>query len=833
MALKKDALYQAALDYHKNPGGPGKIAITPTKALGTQRDLALAYSPGVAAPCEEIAADPKTASLYTARGNLVAVITNGTAVLGLGDIGPLAAKPVMEGKAVLFKKFAGIDAVDLELDEKDIDKIVDAVAMLEPSFGGINLEDIKAPECFEIERRLKARMNIPVFHDDQHGTAIIVGAAFSNWMKLSGRKLKDVKLVTSGAGASAMACVNLLVALGLPKENITLTDRAGVVYKGRNESMDPEKEQFAQKTNARTLSEAIKGANVFLGLSGPGVLKGDMVKTMADAPLIMALANPTPEIMPEEARAAKPDAIICTGRSDYPNQVNNVLCFPFIFRGALDVGATTINEEMKLACVRALAELTMQETSAEMAAVYGEDPMSFGADYLIPKPFDTRLILELPPAVAKAAMDSGVATRPIEDFDAYRASLEKYVFKSGQLMRPIFERASGNPKRIALAEGEETRVLHAAQTIVDDEIGYPILIGREEVIMTRMKRLGLRMKKGVHFDLVNPESDSRYNDYWQTYHSIMERKGMTPALAKQVVRTRTSAIAALMVEKGDADALICGTIGRYDRHLRHITDIIGHARSCPTETYAAMNVMILSKGTYFLCDAYVNPDPTAEQICDMTIMAATEVRRFGMEPKIALLSHSDFGSIDRASTIKMRRAVELIRERAPELEVEGEMTAAAALSEEVRAMMFPNSRLKGEANLLIMPNIDAANITFHIMRALGDGITVGPLLLGAAKPVHIMVPSVTSRGIVNAAAYASVCAQLLEREQEQAPAAKPAKAKTKAAKAKPAKTKAATKPAVKTTAKTKAKAKAKPAAKAAAKAKPAKKAAKPAKRKRA
>jgi len=787
MALKKDALYQAALEYHKNPGGPGKISITPTKALGTQRDLALAYSPGVAAPCEEIAADPSTASLYTARGNLVAVITNGTAVLGLGDIGPLAAKPVMEGKAVLFKKFAGIDAIDLELDEKNIDKIVDIVAALEPSFGGINLEDIKAPECFEIERRLKERMKIPVFHDDQHGTAIIVGAAFTNWVKYSGRKMKDVKLVTSGAGASAMACVNLLVALGLPKANITLTDRAGVVYKGRNESMDPEKEQFAQVTKNRTLADAIKGANVFLGLSGPGVLKGDMVKTMADAPLIMALANPTPEIMPEEARAAKPNAIICTGRSDYPNQVNNVLCFPFMFRGALDVGATTINEEMKLACVHALARLTMAETSAEMATVYGDDPMSFGADYLIPKPFDTRLILELPPAVAKAAMDSGVATRPIKDFDAYRASLEKYVFKSGQLMRPIFDRAAGNPKRIAFAEGEEPRVLHAAQTIIDDEIAYPILIGREEVILTRIKRMGLRMKKGVDFELVNPEGDSRYNDYWQTYHALMERKGVTPAIAKQAVRTRTSVIAALMVQKGDADALICGTIGRYDRHFKYVTDVIGHA--CDIETYAAMNVMILSKGTYFICDAYVNPNPTAEQICDMTIMAAAEVRRFGVEPKIALLSHSDFGSIDRESPVKMRRAVELIRDRAPDLEVEGEMTAAAALSEEVRQMMFPNSRLKGEANLLIMPNIDAANITFHIMRALGDGITVGPLLLGAARPVHIMVPSVTSRGIVNAAAYASVCAQLLEKEGKQAEKPSPAKpAAKKSAAAKAAKT---------------------------------------------
>jgi len=817
MALKKDSLYQAALEYHRNPNGPGKIAITPTKALGSQRDLALAYSPGVAAPCEEIEADPKTAAEYTARGNLVAVITNGTAVLGLGDIGPLAAKPVMEGKAVLFKKFAGIDAIDLEIDEKDIDRIVDIVAALEPSFGGINLEDIKAPECFEIERRLKERMNIPVFHDDQHGTAIIVGAAFTNWLKYSGRKMKDVKLVTSGAGASAMACVNLLLALGLPRKNITLTDRAGVVYKGRNESMDPVKEQFAQTTKDRTLKDAIRNADVFLGLSGPGVLTGEMVKTMADAPLIMALANPTPEIMPEEARAAKPNAVICTGRSDYPNQVNNVLCFPFIFRGALDVGATTINEEMKLACVHALAKLTMAETSAEMAAVYGDEPMQFGADYLIPKPFDNRLILELPPAVAKAAMDSGVATRPIADFDAYRASLEKYVFKSGQLMRPIFERAAHHPKRIAFAEGEEQRVLHAAQTIIDDGIGFPILIGREEVVTTRIKRMGLRMKKGVDYELVNPESDPRYNDYWTTYHSLMERKGVTPAIAKQAVRTRNSIIGALMVHKNDADALICGTIGRYDRHFKYVTDVIGASHdSC---TYAAMNVMILSKGTYFLCDAYVNPNPTAEQICEMTILAAAEVRRFGVEPKIALLSHSDFGSIDRPDTIKMRRAAEMIRDRAPDLEVEGEMTAVAAFSEEVRNMMFPNSQLKGQANLLIMPNIDAANITFHIMRELGDGITVGPLLLGAKKPVHIMVPSVTSRGIVNAAAYACVCAQLLEKDS--LPSAAPAKTKAK----EKTRTKAAPKK------------KAKPASAAAAKGKAVKTAkkapAKPAKRKRA
>jgi malate dehydrogenase (oxaloacetate-decarboxylating)(NADP+) len=761
MVLKKNSLYEAALEYHRGPNGPGKITITPTKAMVTQNDLALAYSPGVAAPCEEIAADPKTAFEYTARGNLVAVITNGTAVLGLGDIGPLAAKPVMEGKAVLFKKFAGIDAVDLEINEKDPDKLVEIIASLEPSFGGINLEDIKAPECFEIERRLKKKMKIPVFHDDQHGTAIIVGAAFINWLKYSGRKMKDVKLVTSGAGAAAMACVNLLVGLGLPKKNIVLSDREGVVYKGRNVGMDAEKIEFAVDTKHRTLKEIVKGADVFLGLSAPGVLDRAMVKSMADAPLIMALANPTPEIMPEEARAAKPNAVICTGRSDYPNQVNNALCFPFIFRGALDVGATTINEEMKLACVHAIAELTMAETSAEMSAVYGDIPLNFGPEYLIPKPFDSRLMLELPPAVARAAMKSGVATRPIKDFEAYQQSLEKHVFKSGQVMRPIYTRAAQDPKKIAFAEGEENRVLHAAQTIVDDGIGLPILIGREEVIAARIKKLGLRLKKGVDFELVNPESDTRYNDYWSTYHKLMGRKGVSPALAKQIVRTRNTVIAALMVHKNDADALICGTIGRYDRHFKYVTDVLGHAPG--TNVYAAMNVMILSKGTFFLCDAFVNPNPTAHELCEMTLMAAEEVRRFGIEPKIALLSHSDFGSLDRPEAIKMREAVEMIRARAPHLEVEGEMTAAAALQEDVRAMMFPDSELKGQANLLIMPNIDAANITFHIMRAISDGITVGPLLLGSSRPAHILTPSVTSRGIVNAAAYASTSAQAMEK----------------------------------------------------------------------
>lgn len=757
---KKDAIYQNALDYHKDPNGPGKIAIVPTKSMATQRDLALAYSPGVAAPCLEIAANPQTASDYTSRGNLVAVITNGTAVLGLGDIGPLASKPVMEGKAVLFKKFAGVDALDIEIDEKDPDKLVEIISSLEPSFGGINLEDIKAPECFEIERRLKDKMNIPVFHDDQHGTAIIVGTAFTNWLRLTGRKIKDVKLVTSGAGASAMACVNLLMALGLPRKNITLTDREGVVYKGRNKGMDEFKSQFAQNTRARSLKDALSKADVFLGLSGPGVLTGTMVKVMGKTPLIMALANPTPEIMPEEARKAKPDAIICTGRSDYPNQVNNVLCFPFIFRGALDVGATAINEEMKLACVRALADLTHEEASAEVAALYGDIPLQFGPEYLIPKPFDPRLITKLPPAVAEAAMKSGVATRPIKDLKAYRESLEQYVYKSGQLMRPVYARAAADPKRIAFAEGEESRVLHAVQTLVDDGIVKPILIGREDVILARIRKHGLRLKRDRDFELVNTDDDPRFNDYWQTYYTLMQRKGVTPKLAQHLVRTRNSIIASLMVKKGDADALICGTIGRYNHHLKNIVDLIGTAPNA--STMAALNVLILSKGTYFVSDAFVNANPTAEQIAATTIMAAEEVRRFGVEPKIALLSHSDFGSHDHPDADKMRQAARLIRESAPELEVEGEMTAFAAMSDDYRHMIFPDSRLKGQANLLIMPSMDAANITFHMMRVLGDGINVGPLLMGAAAPAHILTPSVTSRGIINAAAIACVEAQVQE-----------------------------------------------------------------------
>jgi malate dehydrogenase (oxaloacetate-decarboxylating)(NADP+) len=759
----KTALYEAALDYHKAPNGAGKIAIMPTKALATQYDLSLAYSPGVAAPCEEIAKNPDAARDYTARGNLVAVITNGTAVLGLGDIGPLASKPVMEGKAVLFKKFSGLDAIDLEIDEKDPDKLIEIIASLEPSFGGINLEDIKAPECFYIERELKKRMKIPVFHDDQHGTAIIVGAAFTNWLRLSKRDIKKVKLVSSGAGASALAVLNLLVSLGLPKKNIIVTDKNGVVYKGRREGMDPDKAQFAAETNFRTLGEAIKNADIFLGLSAPRVMTKEMVKSMAEAPLLLTLANPTPEIMPEEARAASPSAVICTGRSDYPNQVNNALCFPFIFRGALDVGATTINEAMKLACVKAIADLTLAEVTAEVASLYSDSSLTFGADYLIPKPFDPRLILELPIAVAKAAMASGVATRPIKDFKAYRQELERYVYKSGQLMRPIMARASADVKRIAYAEGEEIKTLRAIQTIVDQKLALPVLVGREDVIMARIKKLGLRLKKERDFEIVNPDNDKRYNDYWQSYHERMCRKGTSPATAKYVVRTNNSVIAALLVEKGDADGMIAGITGRYWRHLKHVGDIIGCDN--PSNSFSSLAVVIHPKGTLFITDAYVNANPSAEQLTDATLMAAEEVQRFGIAPKVALLSHSNFGTHENESASKMRLAYKLIKARAPELEIDGEMTAELALNEEVRKIIFPSTTLEGSANLLVMPNADAANIALNLLKVLDDVIVVGPILLGARKSAHILNASVTPRGIVNATAVAAVHAQWLCEEK--------------------------------------------------------------------
>ncbi|MGZ9097097.1 MAG: NADP-dependent malic enzyme [Micavibrio sp.] len=752
----KDNLRDAALEYHRLPS-PGKISIVPTKAMATQRDLALAYSPGVAFACEEIEKDPLKALDYTSRGNLVAVISNGTAVLGLGDIGALASKPVMEGKAVLFKKFANIDSIDIEIDEKDPDKLIEIIASLEPSFGGINLEDIKAPECFKVERALRERMKIPVFHDDQHGTAIIVTAAIKNWLHLKGRKIEDIKLVANGAGAAAIACLNLLVTAGMPKKNIIVCDRKGVVYKGRKEQMDEEKEKFAVDTNLRTLTEALEGADIFLGLSAAGALKGEMVKNMAKAPLIMALANPTPEIMPEEAREAKPDAIICTGRSDYTNQVNNVLCFPFLFRGALDVGATAINEEMKLACVEAIAGLARREATAEVAAVYSDENLEFGPEYLIPKPFDPRLIVELPIAVAKSAMESGVATRPITDWDAYREKLQSYTYRTSMVMRPIFARAKLDPKRVVYCEGEEERVLRAVQMVLDDGIAKPILIGRKEVIETRVKRLGLRMKIGKDFELIDPEYDPRYREYWTDYHAIMERRGVNPALARTVLRTDFTVIGALMVRRGDADAAICGTIGRYKQHLKNVVDIIG--LSPGVETAAAMNALILPRGTYFICDTQINPTPSVAQLSEVTLLAAHEVYRFGIKPKVALLSHSNFGSHDDESACRMRDALIEIRNRAPELEVDGEMHADDALSEIIRQTSMPNSTLRGAANIMIMPNVDAANIAFNMLRVLGEGISIGPILLGTAMPMHILTPSVTPRGILNMTAFACVDAQ--------------------------------------------------------------------------
>lgn len=759
----KDNLKESALEYHKYPT-PGKIAISATKALATQRDLALAYSPGVAAPCEEIKNDPLKALDYTSRGNMVAVISNGTAVLGLGAIGALASKPVMEGKAVLFKKFANIDSVDIEVDETDVDAFVETVARLEPSFGGINLEDIKAPECFEIEERLREKMNIPVFHDDQHGTAIIVSAAFTNWLELRGKRPEDVKLVVSGAGASAIACLNLLMELGLPKDNITVCDREGVIYKGRTEGMDKTKEKFAADTNARTIEDALEGANMFLGLSAAGVLNKEMVAKMADAPLMMTLANPTPEIMPEETREVKPDAIICTGRSDYPNQVNNVLCFPFIFRGALDVGATKINEEMKVACVKAIADLAKKEAIAEVASVYSDEQLEFGPDYLIPKAFDPRLIEDLSIAVAKAAMETGVATRPIQDFEEYRQSLRQFFVRSNLVMQPIFARAQHNPKRIAYCEGEEERVLHAVQMVLDEKIAKPILIGRREVIQTRIERMRLRMKIDEDFELVDPQDDPRYRDYWETYHTIMQRRGITPAVAREYVRTNTTIIGNLMLHKGDADAFICGTVGDFQNHMKHVVDITGLKPG--VETAAAMNALILPKGIFFVCDTHVNPDPSAAQISEMALMAAEEISRFGIAPKVALLSHSNFGTHSNASASKMRTALKDIRQRAPSLEIDGEMHADSAISEKIRKTIMPHTTLEGQANLFIMPNVDSANISFNMLKILGDGISIGPILLGTDRPAHILTPSVTSRAIFNVSALTTVQAQVYESGTE-------------------------------------------------------------------
>jgi malate dehydrogenase (oxaloacetate-decarboxylating)(NADP+) len=751
-----DSQRDAALHYHRFPT-PGKLAVVATKPLADQRDLSLAYTPGVAAASLAVAADPAEAARVTARANLVAVITNGTAVLGLGAIGPLAAKPVMEGKAVLFKTFAGIDVFDLEVDERDPAKLVDIIASLEPTFGAINLEDIKAPECFEVESRLKQRLNIPVLHDDQHGTAIIVAAAIRNALRVVGKRLDEVKLVTSGAGAAALACLDLLVSMGLSVANVTVTDILGVVYAGRTELMDPRKERYAKATKARALGEVVEGADIFLGLSAPDVLKQDMVRRMAERPIVLALANPVPEIMPELVREVRPDAVIATGRSDYPNQVNNVLCFPFIFRGALDVGATEINEQMKIACVEALADLALAEGSDIVAAAYGGQSLQFGPDYLIPRPFDPRLIMQLAPAVAKAAMDSGVATRPIADLERYRHKLEEFVFRSGLLMRPIFTAAKTDPRRLVYAEGEEERVLRAVQTVVDEGIARPIVIGRSRVVASRIKRLGLRIRLGESFELVDPQDDPRYDAYWQLYHRLMERKGVAPEDARTAVRTSTTVIGALMVRRGEADAMICGTTGRFAAHLAVVRNLIGLRPGA--RQFSALNVIIMPRGTIFLCDTQVNADPTAEQIADMTRLAAETVSRFGATPKVALLSHSSFGSSDAPSAQKMRTALELIRALDPQLEIEGEMQSDAAIQETVRLRQFPNSMLQGSANLLVMPSLDAANIALNLLRALGEGLSVGPILIGTAQPAHILSTTASVRGIVNMSALAVVEAQ--------------------------------------------------------------------------
>ena len=745
---KRAVLRKAALEYHEFPT-PGKVAIAATKQLVNQHDLALAYSPGVAAPCEEIVKDPAAAFKYTSRGNLVGVVTNGTAVLGLGDIGPLAGKPVMEGKGVLFKKFSGIDVFDIEINEKDPDKLVEIIAALEPTFGGINLEDIKAPDCFYIERKLRERMKIPVFHDDQHGTAIVVGAAILNGLKVVGKDPKKIKLVTSGAGAAALACLGLLVKLGIPRENIWVTDLAGVVYEGRTELMDEDKIQFAQKTDQRKLAEVIEGADVFLGLSAGGVLKPEMVAKMAAKPLILALANPTPEILPEEVRQVRDDAIMATGRTDYPNQVNNVLCFPYIFRGALDSGATTITLEMEIAAVHAIAELAQAEQSEVVAAAYVGQPLAFGPEYLIPKPFDPRLMMKIAPAVAQAAAESGVALRPIADMDAYRERLQGFVYASGTTMKPIFQAARrALKKRVAYSEGEEERILRAAQIVVDEGIARPTLIGRPAVIAKRIETFGLRLQEGLDYDVVNVEQDDRYRDFWQTYHRMTERKGVTESIAKIEMRRRLSLIGAMLVHKGDADGLICGTWGHNTMHLTYVDQVIG--KRAGVTTFAAMNGLMLPGRQVFIVDTHVNYDPTAEQLAEITVMAAEEMRRFGIAPKAALLSHSNFGTSDQPSAVKMRQVLHLLQRSAPWLEVDGEMHGDVALDAAARGALMPHSALKDSANLLVMPNIDAANIAYNLLKtAAGGNIAIGPVLLGAAKPVHILTPSTTVRRIVN------------------------------------------------------------------------------------
>ncbi|ULQ47213.1 NADP-dependent malic enzyme [Flagellatimonas centrodinii] len=753
-------LREAALEYHALPV-PGKLSVTPTKQLTNQRDLSLAYSPGVAAACEEIVSDPTNAFRYTARGNLVAVVTNGTAVLGLGDIGPLAAKPVMEGKAVLFKKFAGIDVFDIELDERDPAKLVDIIAALEPTFGGINLEDIKAPECFEVERQLRSRMKIPVFHDDQHGTAIIVGAATLNALEVTGKAIDAIKLVVSGAGAAALACVDLLVDLGVPERNIWLTDLAGVVYQGRTELMDPDKARFAQPTEARTLAEVIDGADMFLGLSAGGVLKPDMVARMAARPIVFALANPRPEILPEDVKAVRDDAVIATGRTDYPNQVNNVLCFPFLFRGALDVGATGISRGMEIATVHAIAQLAREEANDAVASAYGNHSLAFGPEYLIPKPFDPRLLVRIAPAVAEAAMAEGIALRPIDDLDAYRERLQQFVHHSGTLMKPVFAAARRAPperKRIVFAEGEEERVLRAVQVVVDERVARPVLVGRPAVIESRIARYNLRIKAGEHFEVVNPEYDPRYREYWEDYRDRMARRGMTAQFAKIEMRRRTTLIGAMLLKKGEGDGLVCGTFGTTGLHLKYVDQVIG--RRAGASVYAAMNALILPGRQLFLADTHVNLDPSAAEIAEITLMAAKAIRRFGIEPKAALLSHSNFGTHDDGAAVKMREALALIRDQAPGLEIDGEMHGDAALDEAHRMSILPESTLTGSANLLILPNLGAANIAYNLLKtAAGQNVAIGPLLLGCAAPVNILTPSATVRRIINVAALTVLEAQ--------------------------------------------------------------------------
>lgn len=753
---KRAELKRAALEYHQFPT-PGKVAIAATKQLTNQRDLALAYSPGVAAPCEEIVADPANAFKYTSRGNLVAVITNGTAVLGLGDIGPLAAKPVMEGKGVLFKKFAGVDVFDIEINERDPAKLVEIIASLEPTFGAVNLEDIKAPDCFYVERELRKRMKIPVFHDDQHGTAITVAAAMVNGLKVAGKDIGQVKLVASGAGAAALACLNLLLKVGLKRENVFVTDLAGVVYEGRTELMDEDKIQYAQKTDARTLKEVIAGADVFLGLSAGGVLKPEMVASMAAKPVIFALANPNPEIAPEDAHAVRNDIIMATGRSDYPNQVNNVLCFPYIFRGALDAGASTITDEMEIAAVHAIAELAQAEQSEVVAAAYAGEKLAFGPEYLIPKPFDPRLMMKIAPAVAQAAADSGVALRPITDMEAYRQRLQSFVFASGTIMKPIYAAAKvAAKKRVAYAEGEEERVLRACQVVVDEGLARPTLIGRPAIIAQRIEKFGLRLKEELDYDVVNVEQDQRYRDFWQTYHQMTQRKGVTVQLAKIEMRRRLTLIGAMLLHKGEVDGMICGTWGGTHNHLEYIDQVIGKrvggsARTAQdVRVYACMNGLMLPGRQVFLVDTHVNYDPTAEELSEITVMAAEEMVRFGLQPKVALLSHSNFGSSNQPSAIKMRQTLELLRTQAPWLEVDGEMHGDVALDADARRNLLPESALNGDANLLVLPNIDAANIAYNLLKtAAGGNIAIGPVLLGAAKPVHILTASATVRRIVN------------------------------------------------------------------------------------